>query len=144
MLSQSDCQTEGMMCSVTAQTRGTQAPPRVDLPLYRKTWLGEGCTENTDTSSALQLIASSVRIWFPLVPVFTCCLRQNTEMCSLEESSMLWTQENKVVWERHTRRQCLLLGHLWLCPNKGLQDVHSIFKLLSHSAVDAVHLVQLI
>lgn len=41
-----------------------------------------------------------------------------TGMCSLEESSRLWTRANKVVWERPTRKQCLPLGHLWLCPTK--------------------------
>lgn len=47
---------EGTERSVTAQPRGTQKPPEVDhLLLERKTLLGEGCTENTKASSALQL-----------------------------------------------------------------------------------------
>lgn len=115
----SDCQTEGMVCSVTAQTRGTHTSTRVDLLLYRKTRLSEGCTENTKTPPALQLNCKfRVRIWFSSLPV-SCAGSDRTEMCSLEESSILWTQANKVVWERHTRKQCLLLGHLWLCPKDG-------------------------
>ncbi|NXW04367.1 FA7 factor, partial [Fregetta grallaria] len=45
------------VCSATTQPHGTQKTPKVDhLLLERKTVLGEGCTENTKASSALQLM----------------------------------------------------------------------------------------
>lgn len=79
----SDCQTEGMVCSVTAETSGTQALAQGQTFSFtgNLSWVKD-VLKTPRLPLHYSLIASSVRIWFSLLPVFTRWLRQSRDVQS--------------------------------------------------------------
>lgn len=131
------------MCSVTAQIRGIQGTPRVGLLLYRKTQLCEGCTENTKTSSGLQL---------------NCKFSQDLDLFIASHHKLAQAEQRYAVWKNPAHS-----GHKQIkLPGRGTPEGSvcswDIFgsaqrkdgkmytpqlSLCLYPAMDVVHLVQL-